>query len=55
MIMKVIGVIAGAMITGGAGYYLVKEKQDAESRKIYGIGLVVGLVLLVGCGILLAV
>ena len=34
MIVKIIGLIIGLLVLGAGIRYLVKEKQDAESRKI---------------------
>lgn len=42
MIIKIIGMVIGLMITGAGLYYFIKEKNDKESRKIYGIFIVVG-------------
>ena len=44
--VKIIGLIIGILILGAGAYYLVKEKQDPESRKIYTIVSVIGAVLL---------
>lgn len=37
MAIKIIGTLIGALILGVGLYYLVKERDDKESRKIYGI------------------
>ncbi len=37
MTVKIIGAVIGALILGFGLYYLIKEKNDPESRKIYGI------------------
>lgn len=37
MIISIVGIIIGLMILGAGLYYLKKEKNDKESRKIYGI------------------
>lgn len=37
MIISIIGMLIGALIMGAGIYYLVKEKQDKESVKIYGV------------------
>ncbi len=34
MIVKIIGLIIGLLVLGAGSCYLVKEKQDPESRKI---------------------
>jgi len=46
MIFNVIGLAIGIMILGAGIYYLVKEKDDKESRKIYSITSVVGAVII---------
>ena len=42
MAVKIIGLVIGILILGAGVYYLVKEKQDPESKKIYTIVSVVG-------------
>ena len=37
MIISIIGMIIGAMVAAFGLYYLIKEKHDKESCKIYGI------------------
>ena len=37
MIVKIIGLIIGLLVLGAGICYLVKEKQDPESRKIYTV------------------
>ena len=37
MIISIIGMLIGALVAGAGIYYLVKEKQDKESVRIYGI------------------
>ena len=49
MIMKVIGLLIGILILGAGVFYLMKEKKDAESRKIYTITSVVGAVIVLIC------
>ena len=36
MAIKIIGTLIGAMILGAGLYYLIKERNDKESRKVYG-------------------
>ena len=55
MIVKIIGLIIGLLVLGAGIYYLVKEKQDAESRKIYTGVSVIGGVLAAVCAVLLFV
>lgn len=51
MIFNIIGTIIGALIFGSGIFYLIKEKEDKESRKIYsitsGIGVVIILIMVV--------
>lgn len=49
MTVKIIGLIVGLLVLGAGLYYLVKEKKDPESRKIYGVVGAVGGVLVIGC------
>ncbi len=48
MIFNVIGLLIGVLISGAGIYYLLKEKEDRESRKIYGITSGVGVVIVIG-------
>ncbi|MDO4327218.1 MAG: hypothetical protein Q4E24_14505 [bacterium] len=45
MILTVIGLLIGCMICGAGIYYLMKEKNDLESKKIYSITTGVGAVI----------
>lgn len=47
MILKIIGLIIGTLISGAGIYYLIKEKNDSESKKIYGITALVGFIIMV--------
>lgn len=42
MVIKIIGLIIGVLILFAGIYYLVKEKNDSESKKIYTIISIVG-------------
>ena len=53
MTIKVIGLIVGILILCAGIYYLTQEKEDPESRNIYGIVSVVGAVLAVVAAVLL--
>ena len=53
MFIKIIGLIIGALILGAGVYYLVKEKNGAESKKIYAIVSVVGGIIAAVCAVLL--
>lgn len=46
MMVSVLLVLVGLMLLGAGGYYLSKNKQDAESRKVYGIAALIGVVVL---------
>ena len=53
MVLKLIGLIIGALILGAGIYYLAKEKADPESRKIYMTVSIIGGVITVVCALLL--
>ncbi len=53
MLTKIIGLIIGVLIFGAGIYYLVKEKKDPESKKIYTIVSMIGAVITVVCAVLL--
>ena len=53
MIVKIIGLIIGILVLCAGIYYLVKEKHDPESKKIYTIVSVVGGVIAAVCAALL--
>lgn len=40
--VKIIGLVTGILVLDAGAYYLVKEKQDPESRKIYTVVSVIG-------------
>lgn len=42
MLVKIIGTIIGAMVLGAGLYYLITEKDDPESKKIYGTVSIIG-------------
>lgn len=46
MIFNIAGLIIGIMILIAGIYYLLKEKNDKESRKIYGIVTAVGFIII---------
>lgn len=54
MTVSIIGIVIGALILGAGIYYLVKEKNDAESRKIYSVVSAVGAVIVLGLALRLA-
>lgn len=45
MIVSIVGIVIGILILGAGIFYLVKEKKDAESKKIYIITSVIGAVI----------
>ena len=53
MAIKIIGLIIGILILGAGVNYLVKEKTDKESKKIYTITSAVGALIAVICAALL--
>ena len=53
MAVKIIGLIIGILVLCSGIYYLVKEKHDPESKKIYTIVSVVGGVIAAVCAALL--
>lgn len=46
MIFNIIGLIIGILLTIAGIYYLSKEKDDADSRKIYLITTIIGVVII---------
>ena len=55
MLIKIIGLVIGVLILGVGIYYLAKEKNDPEARKIYTIVSLIGGVLAAVCAVLLFV
>lgn len=53
MFLKLIGLIIGILVLGAGIYYLVKEKADPESRKIYTIVRIIGGLIAILCALLL--
>lgn len=45
MVLSIIGIIIGVMVLAAGIYYLKKEKEDKESKKIYTIAAVAGAVI----------
>ena len=48
MTVAIIGLIIGLLVLGAGLYYLVKEKNDPESKKIYCVISLAGALLSVG-------
>lgn len=53
MVFKIIGIIIGLVVLGTGIYYLVKEKHDPESKKIYTVVSTVGGIIALVCALLL--
>lgn len=53
MAIKIIGLIIGVLILGAGIYYLIKEKNDPESKKIYSVISIAGAIISVACVLLL--
>ena len=48
MIVAIIAVLIGLLLIGAGGYYFIKEKSDIESRKIYMITMLIGVIIVIG-------
>lgn len=48
IIFTIVVFLIGAAILAGGLYYLVKEKNDKEAGKIYGIASAIGAVVMIG-------
>ena len=53
MVIGIIGIIIGLPVLGAGIYYLIKEKNDPESKKIYSIVSAVGAVVTIVAAIIL--
>ena len=53
MVISIIGIIIGLLVLGAGIFYLIKEKNDPESKKIYTIISVVGAVIAIVAAIIL--
>ena len=53
MTVKIIGLIIGILVLCAGLYYLIKEKHDPESKKIYSIVSIIGGVICAVCAVLL--
>ena len=53
MTIKIIGLIIGILVLCASIYYLIREKHDQESKKIYTIAAAVGCVITAVCAVLL--
>ena len=48
MVVTILALVIGLMIAGAGVYYYLKERNDADSRKIYSIIGAVGAVIVIG-------
>ncbi len=55
MVVKIIGLIIGVLVLGAGVYYLLKENDDPDSKKIYTIISVIGGIVAAVCAVLLFV
>ena len=53
MAIRIIGLIIGILVLGAGVYYLIKEKKDPESRKIYAVVSAVGGLIALVCALML--
>lgn len=53
MAVKIIGLIIGILVIIAGVYYLAKEKNDPESKKIYTIVSAIGGVITIVCALML--
>ena len=53
MIIKILGAVIGLLVLVAGIYYLVKEKNDKDSKKIYSVISLIGAVLLAVSAVLL--
>lgn len=53
MTIKLIGMLIGLLVAGASLYYLVREKHDPESRKIYTAASIIGSGITAVCALLL--
>lgn len=54
MLIKIIGLIIGILVLCAGIYYLITEKEDMESRKIYTIVSAAGGLIVIVCILLMA-
>ena len=53
LLVPVLGIIIGLLVLAAGIYFLVKEKADLESKKIYTIVTVIGAVIIVAALLML--
>lgn len=47
--VTIVGLVIGILLLVGGLYYLIKEKEDKESRNIYMIAILIGIVITAVC------
>ena len=52
MVIKIIGLVIGLLVLAAGLYYLAKEKEDREAKKIYSIVSAVGGIVAAVCVVL---
>lgn len=55
MAVRIIGLLVGLLVLGAGIYYLAREKNDPESKKIYGIACLAGGAIAAVCAVLLII
>ena len=45
--IRILAIVLGALVFLGSGFYLIKERKDAESVKIYAVATAIGVVVAV--------
>ena len=53
MVIGIIGIVIGLLVLGAGIHYLIKEKNDPESKKIYSITSAVGAIVTIVAAIIL--
>ena len=53
VVVKIMGLIIGFLILCGGIYYLAKDKNDPESKKIYSVISAIGAIISVVCILML--
>lgn len=48
IILTIIGILVGAGLAGCGIYYLVRERENKSLRKVYGMFIAIGAVILAG-------
>lgn len=55
VIVKIIGCIIGVLLLVAGLYYLKQNKEDAESKKIYGVVCILGVIVAAVCLLLILI